>query len=52
MVDEVMGRIYVLRGDIMERVPEVASRQRREDTEMSTMHRSREKALEPRTPEI
>ena len=45
VVDEVKGRIYVLRGDIMERVPEVASCRRREDIEMPSMHRSREKAL-------
>ena len=28
MVDEVTGRMYVLRGDTLERIPEVASRRR------------------------
>ena len=36
VVDEVTGRIYVMKGDLLERVPEIASRRRREDTEMST----------------
>ena len=31
VVDEVTGRIYVMKGDLLERVPEVASRRRRED---------------------
>ena len=52
VVDEVTGRIYVLKGDIMERVPEVAGRQRKEDMEMPSMHRFREKMLEPKTPEV
>ena len=52
VVDEVTGRIYVLKGDIMERVPEVAGRRRKEDMEMPSMHRFREKMLEPKTPEV
>ena len=31
VVDEVTGRMYVLRGDTLERIPEVASRRRREE---------------------
>ena len=31
VVDEVTGRMYVLRGDTLERVPEVASRRRRDE---------------------
>ena len=31
VVDEVTGRMYVLRGDALERIPEVASRRRREE---------------------
>ena len=40
MVDEVTGRIYVMKGDLLERVPEVASRQRREDDVVTTPFRS------------
>ena len=40
VVDEVTGRIYVMKGDLLERVPEVASRRRREDAEISTPFRS------------
>ena len=36
VIDEVTGRIYVMKGDLLERVPEVASRQKREDAEIST----------------
>ena len=31
MVDEVTGQMYVLRGDALERIPEVASRRRRDE---------------------
>ena len=31
VVDKVTGRIYVMRGDTLERIPEVASRRRKED---------------------
>ena len=31
VVDEVTGRMYVLRGDTLERIPEVASRRRRDE---------------------
>ena len=40
VVDEVTGRIYVMKGDLLERVPEVASRRKREETEISTPFRS------------
>ena len=35
VVDEVTGRMYVLRGDTLERIPEVASRRRREELSRS-----------------
>ena len=39
MVDEVTGRMYVLRGDTLERIPEVASRRRRDELSPSvTLH--------------
>ena len=31
VVDEVTGRMYVLRGDTLERIPEVASHRRRDE---------------------
>ena len=52
VVDEVTGRIYVLRGDVMERVPEVASRRRREDMEVSGGPQSGGRGVEPKTPNI
>ena len=36
VIDEVTGRIYVMKGDLLERVLEVASHRRREDAELST----------------
>ena len=36
VVDEVTGRIYVMKGNTLERIPEVASRQRREEAEATT----------------
>ena len=36
VVDEVTGRMYVMKGDLLERIPEIASRQRRGDTEITT----------------
>ena len=35
MLDEVTGRMYVLRGDTLERIPEVASRRRRDEHSLS-----------------
>ena len=35
MVDEVTGRMYVLRGDTLERIPEVASPRRRDELSLS-----------------
>ena len=35
VVDEVTGRMYVLRGDTLERIPEVASRRRRDELSLS-----------------
>ena len=35
VVDEVTGRMYVLRGDTLERIPEVASRRRRDELSQS-----------------
>ena len=52
VVDEVTGRIYVMKGDLLERVPEIASRRRREDAEMSTPFRSQERGVDTGTPEI
>ena len=39
MVDEVTGRMYVLRGDSLERIPEVASRRRRDELSQSVTPR-------------
>ena len=36
VVDQVTGRMYVLRGDTLERIPEVASRRRRDELSQST----------------
>ena len=52
VVDEVTGRIYVMKGDLLERVPKVASRRRREDAEMSTPFRSQGRGGDTGTPEI
>ena len=35
VVDEVTGRMYVLRGDTLERIPEVASCRRRDELSLS-----------------
>ena len=37
VVDEVTGRMYVLRGDTLERIPEVASRRRRDELSPSVL---------------
>ena len=52
VVDEVTGRIYVMKGDLLERVPEVESRRRREDAEVSTPFRSQGRGGDMGTPEI
>ena len=39
VVDEVTGRMYVLRGDTLERIPEVASRRRRDELSPSVTPR-------------
>ena len=52
VVDEVTGRIYVMKGDLLERVPEVASCRRREDAETTTPFRSQERGRDTGTPEI
>ena len=52
VVDEVTGRIYVMKGNLLERIPEVASRQRREETEVSTPFRGQGRGASTRTPEV
>ena len=52
MVDEVTRRIYVLKGYLLERVPEVASRRRREDDVVSTPSRSQGRGGDTGTPGI
>ena len=39
VVDEVTGRMYVLRGDTLERIPEVASHRRRDELSLSVTPR-------------
>ena len=39
VVDEVTGRMYVLRGDTLERIPEVASHRRRDEHSLSVTPR-------------
>ena len=39
VVDEVTGQMYVLRGDTLERIPEVASRRRRDELSLSVTPR-------------
>ena len=52
VVDEVTGRIYVMKGNLLERIPEVASRQRREDAEASTPFRGQGRGVNTGTPEV
>ena len=52
VVDEVTGRIYVMKGNLLERVPEIASRRRKEDTEMSTPLQPQRRGAGTGTPEI
>ena len=51
VVDEVTGRMYIMKGDLLERVPEVASRRKRKDAEMSTPFRSQGRGGGTGTPE-
>ena len=52
VVDEVTGRMYVLRGDALERIPEVASRRRRDELSPSVMPRAPGEGIGLRTPTI
>ena len=52
MVDEVTGRMYVLRGDALERIPEVASRRRRDELSLSVVPRALGEGTGLRTPTI
>ena len=52
VVDKVTGRMYVMKGNVLERVPEIASRQRREDTEMSTPLQPQRRGADMGTPKI
>ena len=52
VVDEVTGRMYVLRGDTLERIPEVASRRRRDDLSPSVTPRIPEESAGLRTPAV
>ena len=40
VVDEVTGRMYVLRGDTLERIPEATSRRRRDELSLSVLPRA------------
>ena len=52
VVDEVTGRMYVLRGDTLERIPEVASHRRRDDLSLSVAPRIPEEGAGLRTPAV
>ena len=52
VLDEVTGRMYVLRGDTLERIPEVASRRRRDELSPSVTPRVPEESPGLRTPAI
>ena len=52
VVDEVTGRMYVLRGDTLERIPEVASHRRRDELSPSVTPRVPEESAGLRTPAI
>ena len=52
VVDEVTGRMYVLRGDTLERIPEVASRRRRDELSPSVTPRVPGESAGLRTPAI
>ena len=52
MVDEVTGRMYVLRGDTLERIPEVTSHRRRDELSPSVTPRVLGGSAGLRTPTI
>ena len=52
MVDEVTGWMYVLRGDTLERIPEVASRRRRDELSLSVTPQTPGERTGLRTPTI
>ena len=52
VVDEVTGRMYVLRGDTLERIPEVASHRRRDELSPSVMPQAPGERAGLRTPTI
>ena len=52
VVDEVTGRIYVMKGDTLERIPEVASRRKREEVEATTPLAGQGRRGETRLPEM
>ena len=52
VVDEVTGQMYVLRGDTLERIPEVASRRRRDELSPSIVTRAPGERAGLRTPTI
>ena len=52
VVDEVTGRMYVLRGDTLERIPEVASHRRRDELSLSVTPRVPGESAGLQTPAI
>ena len=52
VVDEVTGRMYVLRGDALERIPEVASHRRRDELSLSVTPRVPREGTGSRTPQL
>ena len=52
VVDEVTGRMYVLRGDTLERIPEVASRRRRDELSLSVVPRAPGEGTGLQTPTV
>ena len=52
MVDEVTGRMYVLRGDTLERIPEVVSHRRRDELSPSVTPRAPRERAGLQTPAI
>ena len=52
VVDEVTGRMYVLRGDALERIPEVASCRRRDELSPSVIPRAPGEGMGLKTPTI
>ena len=52
VVDEVTGWMYVLRGETLERIPEVASRRRREELSPSIMPRAPGRGQDCKPPQL